>query len=1132
MGFVVLLLLSLTTFVRTESALAANSKERLRARANAVLAMQTALGNLQRAAGPDTRITTTASGRNGPGGNGASQPFWTGVWREATPADRGSDAALITWLVSGNDLPSPTNSGNPAFEPWTDPTQSLRVAPSPDTSSTGVLVPKIDISPGDSYAYWIRDEGVRGRVDRPKRRPANPDTPLRKRSRQSSLYQSGIGSLDGMSPVLEDPDYDAFIHRSDSTETFRIWADDLLDPAVIANQRHHWTFRSQGVQANAAYGGLKRDLSLAFELSEEDFNARAEFVDETIQLENLSYDVGYLFEEPANGGLLRGPTWQLLRDHYRTYKAIQDNGSAPRIQARAHYPNTREVYSSGDPNSLKRRMDERNLVNTYNEDADVFTLDSVDSYPFGNVPLIRPSRGQITPYLQRVLLFISFQRLPGSAPDSYHMAIVLDPVVVLWNPYNVALEVPGLKIRMRNFNVDYTIDVERGSSAPANAPIYDESLTYEMSEASRYNNQGSDTEADQSFLYFVATSDGTNSESQAPIRFEPGEMLIFSMTNNSPQPLNTNLYAAPGFNIQGGAYYERIAREEGAANDAPYQPLRFYSGDTVDIDLTLANRQFYFASYLVPQDRIEDTNRTWEFQHMFDPETQEVEVYPRWLVDDFEDMPSINTGASTKINAATLDFHINPLGNNDRSFPLLGSTAFTSPVQFERLSSRTQQAAFIGFWNARVDNTAGFIIPQGLQTTGPGQTGTTWGEAFASEGSGGQRFVPLLSVPTVPAKSLSTLAGANVPLSPYHPQEAIGNSLASPIIPADSLHARHNGRPYTQYDLSYLANEALWDDYFFSSIAPAPDASDGYQRTPAQDAEAMDEAIESFAEGTPPGNPRVVSNELSLPGTIERDLKADDGYRRSAAHLLVEGAFNVNATSVEAWQALLGMLPEQEQQFYDPFSESLQETGNEAANVLAPNDLPNGPDAQEWRGFRSLTDAQIRELAEALVEQTLVRGPFTSLADFINRALSTGETGLSGALQSAIDASGINDAPDFSVAETEISAQNQFPHTGHLREETGFSIPGNVTQADLLRRIGPLLSVRSDTFTIRAVGVVNDPLSGGEVTRAYCEAVVQRMPHYADATEDPWSDPQNSVNLAFGRQFEIVDFRWLDETDI
>lgn len=106
-------------------------------------------------------------------------------------------------------------------------------------------------------------------------------------------------------------------------------------------------------------------------------------------------------------------------------------------------------------------------------------------------------------------------------------------------------------------------------------------------------------------------------------------------------------------------------------------------------------------------------------------------------------------------------------------------------------------------------------------------------------------------------------------------------------------------------------------------------------------------------------------------------------------------------------------------------------------------------------------------------------------------------------------------------------------------------IPGYVMQSDLLRAMGNVLTVRDDSFVIRAYGETRD--AEGRVTaRAWCEAVVQRMPDYLDGANAPETPayildganrPQptaalSAINRKFGRKFAIQTFRWLSEAEV
>jgi len=204
---------------------------------------------------------------------------------------------------------------------------------------------------------------------------------------------------------------------------------------------------------------------------------------------------------------------------------------------------------------------------------------------------------------------------------------------------------------------------------------------------------------------------------------------------------------------------------------------------------------------------------------------------------------------------------------------------------------------------------------------------------------------------------------------------------------------------------------------------------------------------------------------------------------------------------------------------------------------------------------RFLDDAQLKKLAEECVQQVKKRGPFLNFSEFINRRLSNDDLGTMGALQSAIDyddlapdSQSINyrykKAPGFMISKSELGT-NSFAAPEAAVGSRLAGIPGYLIQSDLLKPIANTLSVRDDTFRIRGYGEALDG-SGKVIARAWCEAVVQRVPEYGDATNDPdvparevdangrFSDNSKltTLNRRFGRQFHIESFRWLSGAEV
>ena len=101
MSFVLLLLLAVTALSQVEIRSAEISKHRLLAKENARLGLMIALGNLQKHAGPDQRVTARAEILGNTVSEGAR--YWTGAWNTEDP---NVDPA---WLVSG-EFPDPENA--------------------------------------------------------------------------------------------------------------------------------------------------------------------------------------------------------------------------------------------------------------------------------------------------------------------------------------------------------------------------------------------------------------------------------------------------------------------------------------------------------------------------------------------------------------------------------------------------------------------------------------------------------------------------------------------------------------------------------------------------------------------------------------------------------------------------------------------------------------------------------------------------------------------------------------------------------------------------------------------------------------------------------------------------------------
>jgi hypothetical protein len=293
----------------------------------------------------------------------------------------------------------------------------------------------------------------------------------------------------------------------------------------------------------------------------------------------------------------------------------------------------------------------------------------------------------------------------------------------------------------------------------------------------------------------------------------------------------------------------------------------------------------------------------------------------------------------------------------------------------------------------------------------------------------------------------------------------------------------------------------------------------------------------------------------------------DDAYLKSASTQLLNGAFNVNSTSKAAWMAVLAGLDRETiaSLAFSGTAVSIVPDGlTTKSPYLAARRMPAANSASGsivhperfafWNGGCELTRGELEALAEGIVREVKTRGPFLSLAEFVNRRVGPeSDLTLKGAIQAAIDdAPGIGDLnvssqgdrkdrfADLSRAITtaEITGVPYvYPRAALGQTATGAG--GSLDQLAVLTQIGATISARSDTFRIRAYGDATDS-DGKVVARAWCEAVLQRVPEYvvdkAGNGNDPWESAATAgfheVNRNFGRRFEVRSFRWIPENEI
>lgn len=405
------------------------------------------------------------------------------------------------------------------------------------------------------------------------------------------------------------------------------------------------------------------------------------------------------------------------------------------------------------------------------------------------------------------------------------------------------------------------------------------------------------------------------------------------------------------------------------------------------------------------------------------------------------------------------------------------------------------------------------------------------------------------------------------------PSYAAGNSLADPRIPLDATHVNLSSNPWIanearldagyHYDHSYLLNEALWDKYFLSTIPRATNARQINEQDLVLPNSRLrlrsDPLLIDRRAKTVQATERLPFDQ-AFQVALERRGKDLLAYDMAASLLMIDGAFNVNSTSVKAWAALLGSFfgakvttkagGRYEADYESPFLRMNQPHGP----AVKAGDGTSSSSGKAYTGFRTLSQAEIDSLAQEIVKQVKNRGPFDSIAAFVNRTLPKADlpsresdwqsSAMKGALASAIESAGINDhfMDEKVLAESHENLDQSLAggvnKPGGAMSSAGSAAshaPGFLSQADLLSRLGPCLSARSDTFRVRVFGESFAPSSSGQESsgsHARCEAIFQRLPEALEPDKAISGSSGNKSWNGLYRKFALVGFRWLTDNEI
>ena len=1095
-----------------------------RAYANARLAVMMAIGELQKELGDDRRISADASIQTG-----ASQSHLVGVWNSWSPnlAAKPNGVApaygqektknFRSWLASS---PEPGSVKKPEWAATPVNSQWPRLF-RPERDGFELKAPPVVTSRG-ALAWAVSQENTKSKVN-----VAGPEEDTRVNVALQAQRRPSLALAAGLKQPV-----DGWNLRSGRVLSLgQIGLDSSLtdDAGALTATGASFTVHARGLLTDAVRGGLKTDLNLGFELGD------TEFASESWN------GIPNPFRESGNTAGFASPG--SYKGQRALYQPLVENPIISKTTDYSPASVAHRFYAAAIPTFGHLRSFYRIPHHLYGGDTPVAATRGADhiavnippasggSY-FGpsNPPSGKESRLSIRPVLNRLVYLLS-----ATLGSDNRAHVVITPIISLWNPHSTAMEIDGAVAYPWMdipFNLDWTFTLTSGT-------VGRPSVNMSMMMGKQFESQAHGRSVNPYFLCeLTANGDGgTNT----PIRFEPGEVRLFTPASQSP-----TLFVRTGNNAQrtvklravddisqmntrGGLL---VPMKDGVKTGGVPHGFTYVvkTSDRINLVLkpTIQGQYHYFVT-LEDSARIRNPSDSTrgeaisEVQMLGFISSVSQVASPTWTYSDLKTAPQPFAVIETFHRTAVESVGDQPIADliyttNPRHASInhqLSSGSFTVAPHFQ--STIRSVSDFSGAVQTSIDGRRSF-----------------WGPSHSSTG---KTHLPFIEIPREPMLSLAAFQHADFASSTYSAANQFANSWASPYIArtaAAKLEKQHISTGVPVYDTCYLSNEALWDSFFFSGAAPellpaakgSPESAwNGPIARVNRDVKQVIEDFVTDPDANPLGNTRMRLIKGGLDdATLVKRLSEPAGCTRIAAHLAVDGAFNINSTDVGAWTAQLSAMR----------GEPFQVTGGSApaasATAFPRFRHPIGKANDNWNGFRTLTDDQIRRLAENVVAQVRKRGPFLSLAEFVNRRVEGGELGLHGAIQAAIEADKLNDQ-----AKQATFSKDKYPNDAHenIINDTGVGIPGYLTQADVLQSLAPVITCRSDTFTIRAYGEARDA-AGKVIARAWCEAVVQRMPTFVDPANPAETSVAslNPVNRTFGRRFEVVSFRRVPTSEI
>jgi len=1196
-GFVlvsVLLIVALATILvvvtsmmaQIERKAAANGAKIEQARANALFALDIAMNQLQREAGPDQRITARAdildTSSTAVSTNTVKQPLWTGTWKTFNPAATnqalddpagsstntsylrnwsvGSGAttpqakarnANMAWLVSGA-------TNNTALNPvdWTaNATNSVLLAAGVGNTTVDVNAPLVAMTstpPGYSspqtvgkYAYWVADEGIKARVNLVDATlgapPGSVTEQLHYLAPQANAIHKIAGLMSSSSADFRTANSPEALQKLNTPASLLCLGTTPPSLNIKAYSPDITTY-SSSVLADVRHGGLKKDLTAALESPDEFDRLMAYMREETKGVDAL----GSLTRETAGRETVKNwwVRWQSLYHFYNLYKSSYSVYDYTNGVKGSLTPS--KVPGLGSPSATSLPMRYYGYENGLNDNRLYDPLMPVQLSLTAYVGLT--SKVVPTPAENNPSTGLPYPA-PGAGQNYYKLRVHNVPQLILYNPYNATLTSPVANFQFTANAPLFFTSVASSSSQKWTIKVGAQTVqTSKMMAWDGTPNAVGPPAVDNSSsggVFTVTTSTSAN------MTFAPGQMKVFGLASvpSAPTPI-ANLPMVTNLTndwVAGVGQYAYVKADSGSdwvalCNDSDALTVTFDAGTRLRAN---GNKLDW------NQDGSRDTLRNsicfpkrWTTSIPMGQNLMDVQLSTTTAPQTLGTISNV-VSSSNRLNTSSAQLSIRMRGARSAdgfNLPVFSSNRKISNFFYPyNRDSYVQEMTF-----GSTATTTGSAPPENtVHISVAGEPESVWGKFSAGANANDQSRVILKEIPRHPLVSLGQFQHMNPSsLTPNSATEGIANSPGTVLYPVGGSLAQEDSDTRNPGDDNFLANEALFDRFFLSTVPNTYQDSNAANYYPFQ---SFNSAYIAAGGGLPNNRMSYYKGNGTSP-TVSQ-LRT---YDQAAAKLMLNGGFNVNSTSVDAWRTFLASV--------SGVALTTGVVASDSAYLRNASLTSEVSGTAAWGVGAKLTDAQITELATRIVAEVKSRGPFLSLGDFLNRRLgaNTDEKARRGALQAAIDNSTINSALTSigatAVTTTPTTISNTTRTAPNLQEATGIypntakGIPGWLMQGDLVQALAPAMTARSDTFVIRIYGEAVNPKTHATEATAYGEAVVQRIPDFVDSSDSAelWDDPVTSVatdttqatykinatNQAFGRRFKVTSFRWLNQNEI